>query len=161
NTTIPDNNPNGLANTHVISSAIGSLSDVNVKLLVTNGWNGDLFAYVVHESGFAVLLNRVGRTTAAPVGDADAGFDVTFDDQSTNGDVHIYRLTLNGSHNTPLAGPLTNAWAPDGRSMDPGVVLDTDARTEFLSSFNGLNANGSWTLFVADVEGGDVSTLVS
>jgi subtilisin-like proprotein convertase family protein len=30
-----------------------------------------------------------------------------------------------------------------------------------LSSFNGLNPNGSWTLFLADMSGGAVSTLQS
>jgi len=28
-------------------------------------------------------------------------------------------------------------------------------------SFNGLNPNGTWTLFFADLSGGDASTLVS
>ena len=40
-------------------------------------------------------------------------------------------------------------------------MLNTSARTAFLSSFNGLDPNGTWTLFIADVSGGDQSTLVS
>jgi subtilisin-like proprotein convertase family protein len=160
NTTIPDADPSGVARTIVVNSQIGQITDVNVTLHVTGGWNGDLFAYLVHRSGFSVLLNRAGRRAAAPLGYSDAGFNVMFDDQSTNGDVHVYRLTLNGNHATPLGGPLTNAWAPDARATDPAFAVDTDARTEFLSSFNGLNANGEWTLFIADVEGGDESTCV-
>jgi subtilisin-like proprotein convertase family protein len=157
---IPDNDANGLADTRTVATAIGALDDVNVTLVVSNGWNGDLYAYLVHDSGFAVLLNRVGRTGADPLGYDDAGMAVTFDDQTTN-DVHLYRLTLNGSHAVPLAGPLTNSWAPDARASDPATVLDTDSRTEFLSSFNGLNPNGPWTLFIADVSPVDTSHLVS
>ena len=32
-----------------------------MTLNLSGGWNGDLYAYLVHNSGFAVLLNRVGR----------------------------------------------------------------------------------------------------
>jgi hypothetical protein len=40
-----------------------TITDVNVGLQLSGGWNGDLYAYLVHSSGFAVLLNRVGRGT--------------------------------------------------------------------------------------------------
>ena len=45
--------------------------------------------------------------------------------------------------------------------MNPATVTDLSARSAFLGAFNGLDPNGTWTLFVADVSGGDVSTLVS
>ena len=45
--------------------------------------------------------------------------------------------------------------------MNPLTVTSADARTAFLSSFNGLDPNGSWTLFLADMSGGDQSTLAS
>ena len=38
-------------------------------------------------------------------------------------------------------------------------MLNTSARTVFLSSFNGLDPNGTWTLFIADASGGGQSTL--
>src|SRR6185436_13071720 len=113
----------------------------------------------VHESGFSVLLNRPGRRTLDPLGYGDPGFDVLFDDSSPN-DVHNYRFTLFGNHTTAVGGLLTGTWAVDGRAANPTNVLDTDARSEFLSSFNGLNPNGQWTLFIADLEGGDQSSLV-
>ena len=34
--------------------------------------------------------------------------------------------------------------------MDPRLVTDEAARTAMLSSFNGLDPNGPWTLFIAD-----------
>jgi hypothetical protein len=41
------------------------------------------------------------------------------------------------------------------------LVTDLDPRTAFLSSFKGLDPNGEWTLFVADLSAGNISTLVS
>src|SRR6185295_1115210 len=61
---------------------------------------------------------------------------------------------------TAVGGPLTGTWAVDGRATNPTNTLDTDVRSEFLSSFNSLNPNGQWTLFLADMEGGDQSSLV-
>ncbi|MEY2410374.1 MAG: hypothetical protein QOF48_3044, partial [Verrucomicrobiota bacterium] len=161
NATIPDNNANGYASTKAVATQIGRVTDVNVRLNISGGYNGDLYAYLVHESGYSVLLNRVGRRAADPLGYSDTGFNLTIDDQASNGDVHAYRLQQFGNQTTPLAGALTNSWAPDGRSTDPAVVLDTDARTEMLSSFNGLNPNGDWTLFIADLGVLDTATLVS
>ena len=160
NQPVPDIPSLGLASVLNVSSPIGSLSDVNVTLNISNGWNGDLFAYLVHESGYAVLLNRVGRTGSNPLGYSDAGLNVTLDDQATN-DIHTYRLSLFGNHSTPLVGALTNSWQPDGRAEDPALVLDTMPRTAMLSAFNGMNPNGEWVLFVEDDATGDISTLVS
>jgi len=161
NLAVPDNDTVGVSSTLAFNSAIEDITDVNVWLNLSGGWNGDLFVSLEHDSGLAVLLNRVGRRTADLTGYSDAGFDVTLDDQAANGDVHLYRLTLFGNANKPLTGALTGAWAPDGRPADPLLALDTSPRTDFLSSFNGLNPNGAWTLVVKDVSPGDTSTLVS
>jgi subtilisin-like proprotein convertase family protein len=56
---------------------------------------------------------------------------------------------------------LTGTFQPDARNTSPLTVLANTGRTDFLSSFNGLDPNGDWTLFVADVSGGDTHTLVS
>jgi subtilisin-like proprotein convertase family protein len=40
-------------------------------------------------------------------------------------------------------------------------VLNTDARPAMLADFIGLDPNGNWTLFVADQNPGDTSTLQS
>ena len=68
-----------------------------------------------------MLLNRVGRTASNPVGFADSGLDVSFDDAAANGDIHVYRAVTN----PPAGTPLTGTWQPDGRLADPAVVLDT------------------------------------
>jgi len=128
-------------------------------LKLTGTWNGDLYCYLTHSSGYTVLLNRVGRRSTSSLGYGDEGFNVTFDDASTNGDIHIYRRTLSTNESMSISGALTNVWAPDGRTANPATVLDTSSRTALLSSFNGLNPNGEWVLFVADMESGDIFTL--
>ncbi|MBI5383368.1 MAG: PEP-CTERM sorting domain-containing protein [Verrucomicrobia bacterium] len=162
---IPDNDPNGLANRQVVSSAIVQITNITVSLTVSGGasgaWNGDYFAYLSHSSGYAVLLNRPGKTASNPFGYSDSGFNnVTFNDAAT-GDVHTYRYTLFGNDTTPLSGPLTGSWRPDGREIDPAFVVDTDPRTALLSSFRGLDPNGEWTLFLSDLSAGSDGVLVS
>ena len=161
NLRIPDGSPLGLANSVTITTPIERLTKLTVTLNISGGFNGDLHAYLVHDSGHAILLNRPGKTLAQPFGYGDAGFNVTFDDAATNGDIHNYRFTLSDNPDTPLPGALTNAWVPDGRDTDPALVLDTDPRPATLSAFTGLNPNGRWTLFVADVDALYASTLVS
>lgn len=155
---IPDGNVTGWSDTRTISDISGddTLLDVNVRLTISGGYNGDLYGYLVHGSGFAVLLNRVGRTSGNAFGYGDAGLSVTFNDEATEAtDIHLYQ-TVSGYN----IGGLTH-WRPDGRNVNPATVLDTDSRTALLSSFNGLGANGSWTLFLADVSSGAQSTVVS
>jgi subtilisin-like proprotein convertase family protein len=168
---IPDGDPSGLADSRTISTpAQGPILDVNVTLTLSGtgfgAVNGDIYAYLSHGSGLAVLLNRVGRSGSSSLGYDDSGFtSVTFDDAAPHGDVHTYRLTLSSDSNTPLSpypSALTETWAPDGRNVSPlslGSVLDGTARTALLSSFNGLNPNGEWTLFLADVARGGTARL--
>ena len=60
-----------------------------------------------------------------------------------------------------LGTNLMGNWVADGRTNRPTAVLDTDGRPALLNGFNGLDPNGSWTIFVADLVGGDSHTLVS
>lgn len=150
NQAVPDGDPNGLSNTQTVSTAITSIGSLTLGLDLSGGFNGDIYAYVTHSTGFTSLLNRVGRTAGDPFGYDDDGFQVTFSDSAANGDIHNYR-----SVTTPAPGfPLTGIWQPDARTADPDMVTDASARTAFLSSFNGLDPNGSWTLFLADLSSG-------
>jgi subtilisin-like proprotein convertase family protein len=163
--TIPDGDLNGYQNSISLSGLSGGITHVSVSLNISGGFNGDLYAYLNHGSGASILLNRVGRTGTSSSGYPDAGFGpdssaniFTLDDQG-NQDVHLYRTfayTLNGS------GQLTGQWQPDGRAIDPlspGSTFDGTSRSSKLNVFNGLDANGTWTLFIADVSPGGVSTL--
>lgn len=115
---------------------------------------------LTHGAGYAVLLNRPGRRADNLFGYSDGGLtQVTFDDAAAGQDVHLYRLILNGSHSIPLGGPLTGTWQPDGRTTDPDLVLGTEGRGAMLSSFRGLDPNGDWTLFAADLSSGGQSAI--
>jgi subtilisin-like proprotein convertase family protein len=153
NTAVPDGNVNGLQSTLTFNDAyFDNVTDVNVRLNISGGYNGDLYVYLTHGSGISILLNRTGRTGANSFGYGDAGFNITLDDAAAT-DIHAYGG--NGGNQ------LTGTWQPDARNSDPALVLQIAPRNAFLNAFNGLDANGGWTLFIADVSGGDVSTLVS
>src|SRR2546423_3455738 len=154
---------NGMSDTRTLSGlTFNSISDVDVRLTISGSWNGDLYGYLVHSSGFTVLLNRVGRGSGNSFGYGDGGFSVTFDDQASQTvDFHFYQAA-SGYNSSSLQGG--THWRPDGRNIDPnspGAALDSTSPTALLSSFNGLNPNGTWTLFLADVSGGAPNTLVN
>ncbi len=139
----------------VFSRGWSSNTSLKVRLKITGEFNGDLYASVRQGSGFTVLLNRPGKTASNPFGYADSGFDVTFQTGAANGDAHVYQNVT-----TPANGsPLTGAWEPDGRDVDPTNVTDLSTRATSLTNFNGLNAAGDWTLFLADVESGGTNML--
>ena len=154
---IPDGQASGYADFETVSSSIHQIGSIEVSLNIVGNFNGDLYAYLQHGSALSVLLNRPGRTTLNPDGYDDSGFTITLNDFAAQGDIHNYRSVF-----SPSAGsPLTGAWQPDGRNVDPGTVLNTDSRTAMLSSFNGLDPNGTWTLFVADMAAGGTNMLSS
>lgn len=163
-----DNSAVGLANEQTVTGVTGPIASLQVTLnLEARGggpmFNGDLFVTLTHGSGYAVLLNRVGRREDSLAGYGDSGFQVTFSDAAA-ADVHNYRLTLNGSHGTPLSATdapaaLTGAWQPDGRAVDPATVLSSSPRTAGLDSFAGQDPNGVWTLYLADLSEGGLVRL--
>jgi subtilisin-like proprotein convertase family protein len=157
NRVIPDGQKTGMSDTHTLTFAnpsFSSITDVQVTLTISGGFNGDFYGYLVHNNGFAVLLNRVGRTTGNSVGYSNGGMDVTF--SADGSDVHNY-----AAYSPSFDGnQLTGTWAPDGRDVDPQTVLNTDSQTALLGSFDGTDPNGTWTLFLADLDFGQQGTLV-
>lgn len=160
---IPDGSAVGLANTQTIQGLAGDILSLKVNLNLTErggpAFNGDLYVTLLHDTGFSVLLNRPGTTAGNVLGYGDSGLNVTFADGPGALDIHSYRFELSGSDTVPLAGALTGTWRSDGRTTDPDVVTLNDPRTATLASFNGLDPNGNWTLFVADTEAGNRATL--
>jgi subtilisin-like proprotein convertase family protein len=159
NQPIPDGDLSGLASTINLSGLTDPIGNLQVDLNISGTYNGDLYAYLTHGSGFAVLLNRVGTTSGNDLGYGDHGLNVTFANGAA--DIHSYQVVLAGNGSLPLTGPLIGTWGPDGRAVSPLTVTDADLRSAFLSSFQGLDPNGQWTLFVADVSGGDLHQLNS
>lgn len=163
---IPDLATSGLARNHVATGLDARFAyDITVRLVIEGtgfgAFNGDYYAYLQHEtpdgadSRLAVLLNRVGRSSASPSGYSESGFQVTLSDGAA-WDIHRYQVSLGGA----IEGPLTGTWQPDGRRVDPAVSLDTSPRTAPLEPLGALDPNGSWTLFVADLEAGGTGRLV-
>lgn len=151
NTTVPDDQPTGVTDTRTVSgSTILGITQVDLRLEFSGGWNGDLYAYLSHSSGFAIALNRSGKSLLNTIGSGSSGMTITLSDLAAT-DIHT---------SMPGSGVVTGTYQPDARNVDPAIVLDSSARTAFLSSFNGLVADGTWTLFVADMSAGDESTLV-
>ncbi|MGA3181766.1 MAG: proprotein convertase P-domain-containing protein [Verrucomicrobiota bacterium] len=153
----------GVARTVTLNSTgISSISDVQVTLDVTgdpSAFNGDYYAYLTHDSDIAILLNRVGVTDSSNPNDfgyADNGFDITLSDGSYN--VHNY---LNTAYTLNANGQLTGTWGPDGRNVSPFSVTDAASQTGLLNAFNGQDADGAWTLFIADASPGGVGELAN
>ncbi len=161
NGTVPDGNATGWSDTRSVAIPAGeTVVDVNVVISLNGGWNGDLYAYLANPNvpGVAVLLNRPGRTAGNSFGFGDNLLTVTLDDGSPNGDSHNYQSAV--SYLTVIS--TNGSLQPDGRAVSPLTVNGTEPRTAMLSLFNGMDAsNGGWTLFVADLSTGDVSTVNS
>lgn len=158
---IPDGNLVGVASTNNVSGMSGSTTNITVNLDITGGFTGDLYAYLISPTGtMVVLVNRAGENSGNYFGYSDAGYNVTFDSASTT-NIHNYQLfspSYNGS------GQLTGTWATDSRTNSPisaPSAFNTAPTGNTLSAFDGYNPNGTWTLFVADLQGGGQSTLVS
>ena len=161
---VPDANASGLTSVASFTGMVGDISDITLSLNLgsapgDSAFNGDLYAYLVGPNGgFAILLNRVGVSgTGTAFGYSDAGFNLTF--AASGNDIHFYQdfsYSLNGS------GQLTGTWNVDGRAIDPASppsLFDATAPSATLNSFTGTNPNGNWTLFLADMSAGGISTL--
>src|SRR5205823_353983 len=87
NRVIPDGNAAGISDVRNITSAIGSITSLTVRLKIAGEFNGDLYGYVRHGSRFAVVLNRPGKMAHHAHGYADQGLDVTCQTGAGNGDI--------------------------------------------------------------------------
>jgi len=117
NAPIPDNNASGLAFGFTVTTPFSSIDSVVVTLSISGGYNGDLYAYLSHGSGFAVLLNRVGVTGTDPLGYPDSGFNVTLSPGGT--DIHQYRTTLGGARRWSSERKLGRGRAARSHRCDP------------------------------------------
>ena len=135
--TIPDGNSVGVTSVINVTGAgniLGSGNNVSVTLNISGGNNGDLYAYLSFNGTSVTLLNRPGVTTGNLLGYTDSGFN---------------NVTLSGGNSVNVD------------SYGGGIPLNTSfnpsAGSTALQAFNGMSANGNWTLFFADLSGGDWS----
>jgi len=156
-TAIPDGNPVGVMEQFNVSGVGGSVSNVQVTLDITGGFNGDLYAYLVSPQGqLVVLLNRPGVTSINPFGYGDAGMNITLDGLAGN-NIHDYGSVPGYS----LSG---TTWAADGRNVNPlaaGSILYGTPTTANLSLFQNTDPNGVWTFFIADLGAGGGSASLN
>jgi len=160
---IPDGNLAGWSDMRTLAIGDNSITSISVKLNVSGGFNGDLYAYISHNGVLVPLLNRVGVASSSPgssFGYSNPGFIITLSSGGAS-DVHFY------GRNSPdfnESGQLTGTWQPDGRIVNPllsPASIDQGNRLNF-SSYDNQDPNGTWTLFFADASGGGgTSSLVS
>ena len=139
---VPDNDFSGWLDSREVSLPFsGMISKVDVTLDLSGGWNGDMYAYLLHDGILSVLLNRVGTPGNGGYGYSDGGFNVTLSSAAAYS-IHSYQdydSTFNGD-------VLMGTWQPDGAGL--GV-------------FDGMNPAGSWILYLADENSGGVMTVNS
>ncbi len=130
---LPDNTPAGVSSTLNVPSDV-TLTDVNVAVMATHSWVGDLVITLQSPMGTTLtLLDRPG-VPASTFGCGDDNMDVVFDD----GAGVDPESTCDGN-NPWVTGPL-----------DP---------VEALSAFNGQSTQGDWILTVSDNAAGDTGTI--
>lgn len=141
-----------------VSGLTGGIFDIQLTLDIRGGFNGDLYAYLAAPQGqMAVLLNRPGLTGGNPFGYSDGGFNVVFAEAWPN--IHGY----GGGYSTNLAGQVIGTWSPDGRNIDPqslGSVFDGAGTAADFTPLYNSDANGMWTLFIADLGAGGGLAIV-
>jgi subtilisin-like proprotein convertase family protein len=160
---IPDGTLGGVSSQITVGGSLPILSDIAVTLDVSGGYNGDFYAYLSYNHVLVPLLNRMGvgssPSTTSAFGYADSGFHVVLSDSGAYGDIHLYQqVTGYGS----LIGDGMSTWTPDGRKISPNLSaplqFDSATRLTLDGTFGGMNPNGTWTLFFADVSGGGATS---
>jgi len=126
---IPDGNPLGVSST-INVSGLGTISTLSLTLNISGGNNGDLYAYLSYDGTLVTLLDRPGTALLDnPVGFTDAGYSVTVEDG--------YSSLNDATGGSPVTGIYS-------------------ATSGTFSEFTG-DSTGPWTLFIADMSGGDGS----
>jgi hypothetical protein len=164
NATIPDGTTAGWSGTTTVSGELPSITGVTVNLNISGGYNGDLYAYLSYGNVLLPLLNRVGVQTGDAYGYGNTGLNITLSSLGAY-DVHWYQQH-SPSYDSGT-GQLLGTWQPDGRAIDPVIGTGRSAPSAFdangtvsFANFNGMNPNGTWTLFVSDLSFGAQSQLV-
>ncbi|MCP3977756.1 MAG: hypothetical protein GY716_00300 [bacterium] len=128
---IPDNDPGGVRDEIVVADNGGFVGDVDVDLVLTHTWIGDLRAAVTNkDTGTEVVLwNRNCGSSST--------LDILSNDEGTQ--------TFCG----PAGGPTTG-------SIPPAL---TNGFESFLADFDGQAIDGAWSLHVDDNFTGDTGEL--
>ena len=137
------------------------IADIDVGILIQHTWQGDLIVELEHlNSGTRVpLIFRAGDSdgsgagfSADNFGNPATGEQFRFDDEAL---AFYDSAPPNGIGAVPDPGiaNVTGSWRPYG-SQASGL-------TDTLSSFDGLDKQSTWRLYVSDNAGGDLGTLMA
>lgn len=133
---IPDNNPAGADSTIDVPQSF-TLSDLGVRVDIPHTWVGDLIITLTSPSNTTItLLDRPGQP-ATPNGCDNNDVAVTFTDGEPDPESACDAAGTNASWPVATAGPV-----------------------QPLSTFNGENVQGTWTLNVSDHAGIDLGQIV-
>jgi subtilisin-like proprotein convertase family protein len=143
----------------VAVSGVGTVAngaDISLRLQFNHTFLGDLAIWLVAPGGQVLELctrNGGGNNNA----------DITFSDAAATNIATAVAATSTGVGGCP---PTTfgynGSFKPEGRNnvMPPFPTSPSDAPAPgtftFANTYSGLNANGTWTLFINDHAGGDV-----
>jgi len=153
-------NDAGVADPYPSNITVSGVTNPVTKVAVTitgfsHTFPSDVDVLLVGPGGqkFILVSDVIGGTDAV-------GINWTFDDMAA---------AFIGSTGTPASGTFkpTNyttcqdpfaAPAPAGPYLSPGGI-GTPCGTDTLAAFNGINPNGTWSLYVVDDLGADVGTI--
>lgn len=147
--TITDGSSVGVTSTINVTGVGGTASsgdNVSVVLNLSGGNIGDLIAYLTFSGTTVQLMNRPGVTIGNPLG------------YTGNSSFVFSPVTL-------VDGSYTSVDSYGGGSITTATSFNPTSGSMGFQAFNGLSsAAGNWTLFFADMSGGDganVTTLNS
>jgi subtilisin-like proprotein convertase family protein len=132
-----------------VSGMTGLVSDVDVHLIgINHGIGQDIDMLLVGPNGQSiVLMSDVPSPGGFPI---NAGTTITFDDGAATG---VPNAVISGN---PTYRP-TNAGTTGDSFPAPAPAPGT--HTTLASAFTGIDANGTWSLYVVDDATGDVGSI--
>ena len=135
---IPDSDPNGVDIMIDASGTAGTITDLDFSINTVHTWVGDLIFTVSYNATSATVMDRPG-VPASAFGCSGDDILATIDDEAATAvedECGAGTPTING---TFIGG-------------DP-------ANTSLLAAYDGMSADGVWTVNVSDNAGGDTGTV--
>ena len=138
---IPDNPP--VSSSITVAGFAGSITDVNVCMALNHTFDGDLDIVLAGPGGLVQHLTSDNGSSGDNFGNASTG--TYFDDEAAT------------SITTGVA-PFAGSFIPE-TTAQPMTAPAPAATAGSLSRWDGMSANGAWTLWIDDDAAGDIGTL--
>ena len=136
---VPDSTPAGVNDVLVIADS-GTITDLDIQLVVTHTWVGDL-KFTLSNGGAPVAFYDRPGYTGSGFGCSGNNINATVNDEGPDGDVESQCGNLPATSGDRIGG-------------DP-------ASSTLLTAFDGQPLADSWTLNASDSAGGDTGTITS